>query len=118
MQAQISVRSFSEQVTSEITRLNTLINDLLDYARPEKNQSQSHFSLNEAMEGIELLLKPKIKEKNLSIVREFAGDIQATADTQQIKQVLVNVILNAIQASNIGGNLIFSGILSGYVHCH
>ncbi|USK76820.1 transporter substrate-binding domain-containing protein [Peribacillus frigoritolerans] len=61
---------FSEQVTSEITRLN-------------------------------------IKEKNLSIVREFAGDIQATADTQQIKQVLVNVILNAIQASNTGGTLIF-----------
>ncbi|MFS0670959.1 transporter substrate-binding domain-containing protein [Peribacillus frigoritolerans] len=97
---------FSEQVTSEITRLNTLINDLLDYARPKKSEPVT-FSLNEAMAGIELLLKPKIKEKNLSIVREFAGDIQATADTQQIKQVLVNVILNAIQASNTGGTLIF-----------
>ncbi|PHD74414.1 histidine kinase [Bacillus sp. AFS043905] len=97
---------FSEQVTSEITRLNTLINDLLDYARPKKSEPVT-FSLNEAMAGIELLLKPKIKEKNLSIVREFAGDIQTTADTQQIKQVLVNVILNAIQASNTGGTLIF-----------
>ncbi|MGM0888538.1 MAG: transporter substrate-binding domain-containing protein [Bacillota bacterium] len=97
---------FSEQVTSEITRLNTLINDLLDYARPKKSEPVT-FSLNEAMAGIVLLLKPKIKEKNLSIVREFAGDIQATADTQQIKQVLVNVILNAIQASNTGGTLIF-----------
>ncbi|MES9736990.1 transporter substrate-binding domain-containing protein [Peribacillus frigoritolerans] len=97
---------FSEQVTSEITRLNTLINDLLDYARPKKSEPVT-FSLNEAMAGIELLLKPKIKEKNLGIVREFAGDIQATADTQQIKQVLVNVILNAIQASNTGGTLIF-----------
>lgn len=97
---------FSEQVTSEITRLNTLINDLLDYARPKKSEPVT-FSLIEAMAGIELLLKPKIKEKNLSIVREFAGDIQATADTQQIKQVLVNVILNAIQASNTGGILIF-----------
>ncbi|MFJ7512633.1 transporter substrate-binding domain-containing protein [Peribacillus simplex] len=97
---------FSEQVTSEITRLNTLINDLLDYARPKKSEPAT-FSLNETMEGIELLLKPKIKEKNLRIVREFAGEIQTTADTQQIKQVLVNVILNAIQASNIGGTLIF-----------
>ncbi|WP_349729356.1 transporter substrate-binding domain-containing protein [Peribacillus frigoritolerans] len=97
---------FSEQVTSEITRLNTLINDLLDYSRPKKSEPVT-FSLNETMEGIELLLKPKIKEKNLRIVREFARDIQATADTQQIKQVLVNVILNAIQASNIGGTLIF-----------
>ncbi|MEY8189805.1 transporter substrate-binding domain-containing protein [Peribacillus simplex] len=97
---------FSEQVTSEITRLNTLINDLLDYSRPKKSEPVT-FSLNETMEGIELLLKPKIKEKNLRIVREFARDIQATADTQQIKQVLVNVILNAIQASNIGGTVIF-----------
>ena len=97
---------FSEQVTSEITRLNTLINDLLDYSRPKKSEPVT-FSLNETMEGIELLLKPKIKEKNLRIVRELAGDIQVTADTQQIKQVLVNVILNAIQASNIGGTLIF-----------
>ncbi|MGE7903237.1 transporter substrate-binding domain-containing protein [Peribacillus sp. NPDC094092] len=97
---------FSEQVTSEITRLNTLINDLLDYSRPKKSEPVT-FSLNETIDGIELLLKPKIKEKNLSIVREFTGDIQATADTQQIKQVLVNVILNAIQASNIGGTLIF-----------
>ncbi|WP_185151470.1 transporter substrate-binding domain-containing protein [Peribacillus simplex] len=97
---------FSEQVTSEITRLTTLINDLLDYSRPKKSEPVT-FSLKETIEGIELLLKPKIKEKNLRIVREFAGDIQATADTQQIKQVLVNVILNAIQASNIGGTLIF-----------
>ncbi|MBT2667598.1 transporter substrate-binding domain-containing protein [Bacillus sp. ISL-4] len=97
---------FSEQVTSEITRLNTLINDLLDYSRPKKSEPVT-FSLNETIEGIELLLKPKIKEKNLRIVRELAGEIQTTADTQQIKQVLVNVILNAIQASNIGETLIF-----------
>ncbi|WP_285768474.1 transporter substrate-binding domain-containing protein [Peribacillus sp. SI8-4] len=97
---------FSKQVTSEITRLNTLINDLLDYARPKKSEPIT-FSLNETLEGIELLLRPKIKEKNLRIVREFTANIQATADTQQIKQVLVNVILNAIQASNDGGALFF-----------
>ncbi|MCO0600026.1 transporter substrate-binding domain-containing protein [Peribacillus butanolivorans] len=103
---------FSQQVTSEITRLNTLINDLLDYARPKKSEPVT-FSLNETVNGIELLLKPKIKEKNLRIVREFAGDIQTTADTQQIKQVLVNVILNAIQASNEGGTLIVRAYYRG-----
>lgn len=99
---------FSRHVTSEITRLNALINDLLDYSRPKKSEPIA-FSLYEIAQGIVHLFKQKVKEADVSIHWEFDGEVWATADVQQIKQVLMNVILNAIEAVEKGGTIIIRG---------
>ncbi|QYY44639.1 transporter substrate-binding domain-containing protein [Aneurinibacillus thermoaerophilus] len=105
---------FSQHVSSEITRLNALINDLLDYARPKKSEPVI-CSLYDVAEGIVRLFKPKIKEKQINIVWEFPEKIEAIADIQQIKQVLMNIIVNAIQAVDEHGTLTIRGYYRGNV---
>ncbi|MED0705416.1 transporter substrate-binding domain-containing protein [Aneurinibacillus aneurinilyticus] len=99
---------FSRHVTSEITRLNALINDLLDYSRPKKSDPIV-FPFYEMAQGIVHLFKQKVKEADVVIRWEFDGEVWAIADVQQIKQVLMNVILNAIEAVEKGGIIIIRG---------
>ncbi|MFD0826311.1 transporter substrate-binding domain-containing protein [Neobacillus sp. M.A.Huq-85] len=103
---------FSQHVTSEIMRLNTLINDLLDYSRPKKSEPVIFF-LYPMIQSTLQLFKQKIKEKNLGIGFELDEEIQAHADGQQIKQVLVNIILNAIEALKEHGILTIRGYYQG-----
>ncbi|MBI0581331.1 transporter substrate-binding domain-containing protein [Neobacillus cucumis] len=103
---------FSQHVTSEITRLNSLINDLLDYSRPKKSEPVLFF-LYPMIQSTLQLFKQKIKEKKLGIVFEMDEDLQAYADAQQMKQVLVNIILNAIEALKEQGNLTIRGYYQG-----
>ncbi|WP_026574212.1 transporter substrate-binding domain-containing protein [Bacillus sp. UNC438CL73TsuS30] len=103
---------FSQHVTSEITRLNSLINDLLDYSRPKKSEPVLFF-LYPMIQSTLQLFKQKIKEKNLGIVFEMDEELQGYADAQQMKQVLVNIILNAIEALKEKGNLTIRGYYQG-----
>lgn len=55
------------------------------------------------------MFKQKVKEADVVIRWEFDGEVWAIADVQQIKQVLMNVILNAIEAVEKGGIIIIRG---------
>ncbi|MFM1651316.1 transporter substrate-binding domain-containing protein [Brevibacillus sp. B_LB10_24] len=99
---------FALQVSSEITRLNSLVSDLLDYARPRKSEP-SVFSVSEVVTSILQLFKQKISEKAIRISLELDEKLEVTADKQQIKQVLMNIILNAIQAVENNGKLTITG---------
>lgn len=98
---------FSEQVTSEIIRLNRLIDDLLNYAKPKKS-SPEKFLFAELIETILLLLKPKWEPNEIFVVSNIPTDTYVVADRQQLQQVLMNIILNAIQAMSTAGKLTIS----------
>ncbi|WP_019123294.1 transporter substrate-binding domain-containing protein [Brevibacillus massiliensis] len=105
---------FALQVSSEITRLNSLVNDLLDYARPRKSEP-SVFSVLEVVTSILQLFRQKINEKDIHIDLELDEKLEVIADKQQIKQVLMNIILNAIQAVENNGKLKITGSCKGGV---
>jgi polar amino acid transport system substrate-binding protein len=88
---------FTQQVTDEIIRLNGLIDHLLDYARPKKS-SPVAFSLPELIEDLLKLLKPKWHQKGIHVSLDFDSSSHVYADRQQIQQVLMNILINAIQA--------------------
>ncbi|SHE50993.1 amino acid-binding domain sensor histidine kinase [Seinonella peptonophila] len=100
-------KNFSEQVTSEITRLNDLVNDLLNYARPRKS-TPALFQLHDLVEHIMLLLNAKCHEKNLTVQIDISRSCELYADRHQVQQILLNLIMNAIQALDLGGQLMIS----------
>ncbi|WP_241236369.1 transporter substrate-binding domain-containing protein [Brevibacillus marinus] len=95
---------FGQQVPKEIQRLNTLVSDLLDYAQP-KNSQPTRFSVEQLVRSVLVLLKPRIKEKQLRVQTDLPADVFAHADPQQIKQVLINLVINAIDAMEPEGLL-------------
>ena len=89
----------------EIARLDYIVTQFLQAIRPTPPQKKL-VSLNDiARETIELL-RPEIENRGLTIEDKLARQLpSAPLDPAQIKQVLVNLLKNAMQAMSKGGAL-------------
>lgn len=101
---------FAQILPKEINRLNDLISSLLDFSKPT-NPKPSLINLNNVLFEVLTLLKLKIKEKNINIIK-LNTDISFYADESQTKQILINIILNCIDAIDYDGEIEIKGTLS------
>lgn len=89
---------FLKVASGEIDRLTTLINELLGFARPSEPNLQGE-DVNSIIEKIEFLIVTEARKKNVTISKDFMSNLPpVNVDAEQIKQVLLNILLNAIQA--------------------
>lgn len=108
-----TVRLDSEQgerlmgiVTAESDRLSTIIENFLDYTRPEKLEAAEHDLVALVNETVELLgNSPEVGEHHTIEVESEAGQVVALVDAARIKQVLWNLCRNGLQAMPDGGGL-------------
>ncbi len=85
-------------IIQEVDRLNKLVVQVLDFAKLKK-PNLTRFSLNDLIRKIAELFKLEIKDKQIKFNLELSPDIsQIQADEDQVRQILMNVIINAIQA--------------------
>lgn len=85
-------------IIQEVDRLNKLVVQVLDFAKLQK-PNLTHFSLNDLIGKITELFKLEIKDKQIKFSPELSPDIsKIQADEDQVRQILMNVIINAIQA--------------------
>ncbi len=94
-------------VLKEIDRLNRIIRDLLQYAQlahPRKlNLVESN--PNEVVETVLSLMSPKAEEKGIRIEKKLNSTESFRVDPDQIKQVVMNLIINGIDAMDGPGKL-------------
>jgi signal transduction histidine kinase len=99
---------FQSLALKEVDRICGLINDLLSFARPSR-PNMAEENLNEVVDGVARILESQAKDKDVTIAREFSSDLpRAWIDREQLKQVFMNLILNAIQAMRDGGSLVIA----------
>lgn len=95
--------TFLGMTANEVTRISDLITELLSFARSPTRQLRP-MNLNDAVERVATLLDPEARKHHLKLEREFSDAAPIVlADADQIKQVLINLVLNAIQATQAGG---------------
>jgi len=89
---------FGDVVLKEVDRLNVVIEDLLYFAKPSKNYV-SCVHPNELVADTLSLLSPSLKKERVVLEKYFDPTIGLiSVDAELIKQVLVNLLLNAVQA--------------------
>lgn len=91
-------------IVEEVDRLNVVVTQFLDYARPVK-PTVIPVDVNEVVERTVKLLQVDLDE---SVVLEVQLDPQrpsAMSDAEQLKQVLMNLVQNAMQAMPEGGRI-------------
>lgn len=94
----------SQIVARESERLNHIIKNFLEYARPAP-LSISIFDVAAAAEEVLLLLEHRASPGSLKVIREFAPSVLWPVDAQQFRQILWNLCLNAVEAMPEGGEL-------------
>jgi signal transduction histidine kinase len=97
-----------ELVERGIKHLNKLVVDVTQYSR-QKELERSSVDLHESLERSIDLVSERISEKNATVERVFAGrSIVGQWDPYQLRQVFVNVIANAVDASQENSAVLIS----------
>jgi signal transduction histidine kinase len=86
------------EILTEVARINKIVQGLLSFARPVKpNKTDVHVEqlINQTL----LLTKTNVKKQRIEIQLEyFTENTTIKADVEQLKQVFLNILLNAIEA--------------------
>jgi two-component system nitrogen regulation sensor histidine kinase GlnL len=97
--------TFLELASKELERVSTLINDLLAFSRPSPPTFDT-VPINDLIEQVARLLDGQMKKKGITLTLQLSPDVPAIAiDHTQIKQVLMNLLLNALQATSADGTV-------------
>lgn len=92
-------------VQQEIARIEATIQELLDFARPPKLRRVRH-DARETLRRASTLVAGRAQQNNVAMEENLGDDPRIVdADPQQLQQVFINLLLNAIEAMPKGGHL-------------
>ncbi len=92
-------------IDEEISRMEGTVNNFLDFARPPELNLQSA-DLGQILEGTVNLIAPKVRSQKITIQKQLHDfPLELKIDKEQIRQVFLNIMLNAIEAMPNGGTL-------------
>jgi two-component system sensor histidine kinase PilS (NtrC family) len=91
-------------VMAESERLNHLVRDFLEYARPAPMRRMPA-DLAEILDEVLLLLEHRSLPANLKVIRQYPESLPTHVDPQQFRQALWNLCINAVQSMPEGGEL-------------
>jgi signal transduction histidine kinase len=98
-------RAVIKDVRLEIAQINRIVTDLLETARPHPPQIRLS-NLNTTVEHAVMLARQQVLSKPIKIELRKAPDLpEVEHDSDQIHQVLLNLLLNAVQAVTGAGNV-------------
>jgi signal transduction histidine kinase len=86
-------------IGDEIHRLERIVRDFLQFARPSKPEF-AKISALQLLEEVRALLAGQLEKQNIQITVEPTEPIELEADKEQLKQVLINLIQNAADSTD------------------
>lgn len=100
-------KPYVNTIKSSAENLMVIINDILDYSKLESEKlrlEKSTFQLQNAVEEVVDLLKPSVQEKGLELIVYIEPEASGNycGDVIRLKQVLINLLNNAIKFTEKG----------------
>lgn len=105
--AEAQVQEYLRVIEREVERCTKIVDGLLDFSRPKPSaHEKGPANLNGLVEETLFLLKHHQRFRRLTVVQELAPGLSPIhADKEQIIQVLMALMLNAVDAMEGGGSL-------------
>jgi two-component system, NtrC family, sensor histidine kinase HydH len=105
-------REFLDIIIEEVNRLNKIVSQFLDYARPYRGEQRQLEVAEVLRKTLALFAKEAEEHGKVEIVTDLADRMPPVrADAEQLLQVFLNLSLNALQAMPQGGKLWISTAL-------
>jgi PAS domain S-box-containing protein len=109
-------RGYVSDIHSSGVHLLSLINDLLDLSKVEAGKLELTFtsvSLPEVTDHAMRLLAERAQQARVSVRRNFPADLpNVVADLRSMRQIMINLISNAIKFTDPGGHVTVAGRLN------
>jgi two-component system, sporulation sensor kinase B len=96
---------FLPLVLSELGRAEAIINDYLNFAKPQFEKIVK-IHLSEVIEEVQFLLDALAAKEGIILESVLEKNVYFSTDRNQLKQVLVNIAKNAIEATPEGGKVL------------
>jgi hypothetical protein len=98
-------------IAAEVKRLEEFLEEVLLFGKDRQPNLQS-VKVNDILASVTQLLSGSFAESGISLIQDLASDLPAVpADANQMRQVLINLFTNAMEAMPDGGDILVS---SGY----
>ena len=92
-------------ISDEIARIDRIVENFLEFARPPKLRLKE-CSLSNIINSVITLLEYRIKAYNVQLHYDYQPNLpQVKVDADRIKEALVNIVINACEAMEPGGNI-------------
>lgn len=105
-------KKITELLRNEVNRINKIITQFLNYAKPVE-LNITNINCAEFFEEIYQLFIPQANQKNIKFIKQGDESIFVKFDADLIKQSLMNIIQNAFDAVNENGEVIIKYFKSG-----
>jgi signal transduction histidine kinase len=97
-----------EGIVSQIERISRIISSLLDSVRPQGPKLEP-IEPAALIEQLFPLLRHTARQRDVTLVRDVAANLSPIqADPAQLQQVLINLVINALDATPPGGRIVIS----------
>jgi len=94
-----------QALQKEVQRLEEILNDFLRFASGQKLEL-GNYDINEILDEVVDFVTPRIKQKNILILKNYDTYLSpCKVDSNLIKQAILNILINAEQAMENGGEL-------------
>ncbi len=97
-------KSLVEIISREIMRMELLVTEVLEYARP-KRQTMGTVELGILLEEVAKTFAMDEEAKERTLERRIEGELRIEADSHQLRQVLWNLLTNALHATEPGDRI-------------
>lgn len=98
---------YLDEATEQVNLMTTIIRQLVDFARP-REPKVVETDLQSIARSVVRLVEPLTRKRNIGVVVTSDTPTTAEVDPMQISQVLSNLLINAVHASNEGGQVSIS----------
>jgi len=99
-------------IMSELERMNVIINDFMILGKPKEVQFLEEYS-STILQEVLSIFQIHADISDISIVSETIQDVQVKCDRNQLKQVFLNILRNAMEALPFGGEIHISLDIEG-----
>jgi len=96
--------SDAEVIGGEINRLERIVRDFLQFARPSEPK-YAVLPADQPLRDVQTLLQPGLEKSGIKLIVAEVANAQIRIDPQQIKQVLINLVQNAADSIRANGTI-------------
>ncbi|MEW6599676.1 MAG: GAF domain-containing protein [Nitrospirota bacterium] len=96
------IQEYAKIIVNEVSRLENILKEILGFVKSSR-VNKSNVNINDMLSGIVDFTAPQMDERHNAVIKEFSEDpIIAVIDPDRIKEAILNIFMNAAQATENG----------------